>query len=267
MQKSASVVFLTLLLLLSALFPLAGFVSASREDMLKVTIGEDGKIEPPTAPITNQGNIYTLTGELSNTNLDINCSGVLLNGANFTVYGRITINGNYVTVMNTTIDSGSLGILVLGNHGVISNNIFYHNLADMSIGGDYTTVIGNNDTGGAYRVFYVNSNYNNLTKNQLKGIEIGGDHNIVANNTVEYLYGIEGKNNTSLNNMVDGQLQTITPQPTFPTVEFETTIIIVIALIICIIVAFAIYRRTKTKKQKQFSQQTSIAKPHKATAS
>lgn len=250
MQKSASIVFLTLLLLLSPFLMLDGFTAANIDDRPDVTIGGDGKIDPPTAPITSQGNSYSLTEDLSNTNLDINCSNVLFNGANFTIYGRITINGNNVTVMNTTIDSGSLGILVLGNHGVISNNIFYHNLADMSIAGDYTTVTGNIDTGGAYMVFYVNSNYNNLTKNQLKGIEIGGDHNMVANNTVEYLYGIEGKNNTSLNNMVDGQLQTITPQPTFPTVAFEATIIIIVAFVTCIIVAFSVYRRAKTRKDK-----------------
>jgi hypothetical protein len=197
-----------------------------------VTIGPDGKIEPSTAPIIAQGNTYTLTRELSNSNLHIQRSNITFNGANYTVYGCIFIERDYVKVENTVINSGGLGILVTGSHSVISNNIFFHNLADLQLNNGYATVIGNNDTGGAYMAFYVVSDYNNLTRNSLKEMSVSGNHNTVAENTVIYLEN-QGKDNIYLNNIVNGTLQTI-PKQTNP-IQLWTAI--GTALIITVVVA------------------------------
>ena len=240
--------YLTLALLLSSGVPMTGFAMASTVlEPSNVIINDEGKIQPPTAPITNQGNTYTLTGDLPNSNLNIQRSGITFNGVNFTVYGTITIESDYVTVANTTINSGGLGILVNGSHSVIANNVFFHNLADISLNSGYATVAGNNDTGGAYRVFYVNSDYNNLTKNDLKGIEVGGNHNIVAENTLDYLFKA-GEDNIYLNNIVDGKVETSIPQPTFSSFVFEIAAIIVTALVVFIAIAVFIYKRATTKK-------------------
>jgi acetyltransferase-like isoleucine patch superfamily enzyme len=240
--------YLSLVLLLSSGVPMTGFAMGSTVlEPSNVIINDEGKIQPPTAPITSQGNTYTLTGDLPNSNLNIQRSGITFNGVNFTVYGRITIESDYVTVANTTINSGGLGMLVNGSHSVIANNVFFHNLADISLNSGYATVAGNNDTGGAYRVFYVNSDYNNLTKNDLKGIEVGGNHNIVAENTLDYLFK-GGKDNIYLNNIVDGKVETSTPQPTFPSFAFEIAAIIVTALVVFIAIAVFIYKRVTNKK-------------------
>jgi hypothetical protein len=232
--------YLSLVLLLSSGVPMTGFAMGSTVlEPSNVIINDEGKIQPPTAPITSQGNTYTLTGDLPNSNLNIQRSGITFNGVNFTVYGRITIESDYVTVANTTINSGGLGILVNGSHSIIANNVFFHNLADISLNGGYTTVAGNNDTGGAYRVFYVNSDYNNLTKNDLKGI--------VAKNTLDYLFKA-GEDNIYLNNIVDGKVETSTSQPTFPHFAFEIAVIIVTALVVVIAIAVFIYKRATTKK-------------------
>ena len=227
---------------------MTGFAVASTIlEPSNVIINDEGKIQPPTAPITSQGNTYTLTGDLPNSNLNIQRSGITFNGVNFTVYGTITIESDYVTVTNTTINSSGLGILVNGNYSRITNNIFFHNLADISLNSGYATVAGNNDTGGAYRVFYVNSDYNNLTKNDLKGIEVGGNHNIVAENTLDYLFK-GGKDNIYLNNLVDGEVETSTLQPTFSSFAFEIAAITVTVLVVFIAIAVFIYKRAAIKK-------------------
>ena len=214
-----------------------------------VTIHADGKIEPSTAPIIIQGSKYTLTGELSNSNLHIQRSGITFNGANNTVYGCIFIESDHVTVEDTIINSGGLGILVNGSNATILNTIFFHNLADIELQGGYSTVTGNNDTGGAYMAFYVNSDYNNLTKNNLKEIAVFGSHNIIAQNTIEYLSNQEGIDNVYLDNIVNGQVQTSTPKPTSPISGFELAIAFVLAISICIAFVSLVYLKRRRGKQ------------------
>ena len=223
-----------------------------------VTIHADGKIEPSTAPIIIQGSAYTLTGELSYSNLYIQRSGITFDGANNTVYGCIFIESDHVTVKDTTINSGGLGILVNGNHSVISNNIFFHNLADIQLQSGYSKITGNNDTGGAYMAFYVNSDYNNLTKNNLKEIAVFGSHNIIAQNTIEYLSNQKGYDNIYLDNIVNGKVETVTPKPTFPISGFELTIAFIVAISICIASISLVYYRRRGSYESKISKITSI---------
>jgi hypothetical protein len=180
-----------------------------------VTILPDGTIEPQTAPINHVGYSYSLTGELSNASIDIRCSNVTFDGAGFTVHGSIYIQGDYITVHNTTISSGGLGVLSNGSYNRIVNNVFFYNIADVSLLGNHTTVSGNIDTGGAYRVIYVVGDYNNITGNELKGIEVTGNHNWVAYNAVDYV-SKNGVGNTFLDNNADRHVITVAPEPTTP---------------------------------------------------
>lgn len=186
-----------------------------------VTILPDGTVEPQTAPIIRVGSSYVLAEELNNTGIDIYCSNITFDGAGFTVHGGITIQCDYVTVRNMTISSGGLGILSNGGYNRIINNVFFYNLGDISLLGNYTTVSGNLDTGGAYRVLYVDGDYNNVTGNELKGIEVSGNHNWIAHNAVDYVVK-DGVNNTFLDNDPDGHVITVAPEPTTPTAEKNT---------------------------------------------
>ena len=134
-----------------------------------------------------------------------------------------------MTVENTTINSAGLGILANGSHAAILNNIFFHNLVDIELQGNYSKVTGNNDTGGAYMAFYVNSDYNNLTKNNLKEITVFGSHNTIAQNAIEYLSNQKGHDNIYLDNIVNGQVQSSTPKPTSPISGFELTIAFIVS--------------------------------------
>ncbi len=178
-----------------------------------VTILPDGTIEPQTTPINRIGYNYSLTGELNNASIDIRRSNVTFNGAGFTVHGSIYIQGDYITIHNTTISSGGLGVLANGSYNRIVNNVFFYNIADVSLLGNHTTVSGNIDTGGAYRVIYVEGNYNSITENKLKGIEVRGNHNWIAYNEVDYL-SKNGLNNTYLDNDAG---RVYPPEPTAPT--------------------------------------------------
>jgi hypothetical protein len=146
----------------------------SKPSSQTVTILPDGTIEPQTAPINYVEYSYSLTGELNNASINIQRSNVTFNGAGYTVHGSVYLQGDYITVHNTTISSGGLGVLSNGSYNQIVNNVFFYNIADISLLGDHTTVSGNIDTGGAYRVIYVDGDYNNITGNELKGIEVTG---------------------------------------------------------------------------------------------
>ncbi len=95
------------------------------------------------------------------------------------------------------------------------NNIFFYNIADISLLGNHTTLSGNLDTGGAYRVIYVEGDYNNITGNEIKGIEVTGNHNSVTYNAVEYVTN-NGVNNTFLDNSPDRHVITVPPESTIP---------------------------------------------------
>jgi hypothetical protein len=213
---------IVLLLIAVLLLPRTALVEAdSLPGSLIITILPDGSVEPQTSLIIRVGTSYVLTAELNNTGIDIQCSNITVNGAGFTVHGGITLQGDCITVYNMTISSGGLGILVNGSYNRIVNNVLFYNLADISLLGNYTTVSGNIDTGGAYRVIYVDGDFNNVTGNELEEIEVSGSHNWVAHNAVEYVVK-NGVDNTYEDNDVDGHVITVAPEPTTPTTENNT---------------------------------------------
>ena len=69
----------------------------SAADSATIIIDENGSIDPDTAPIKHIENNYTLTGDITNFKLCIESSDITFNGANYTVYGVVELNGNYIT--------------------------------------------------------------------------------------------------------------------------------------------------------------------------
>ncbi len=193
----------------------------SGADTATITIQENGIIEPTIAQIEHLGTDYKLTEDITNLNLRIQASNITIDGANHTIYGEIKLNGNHITIKNTQINSGGLGILVNGNHCLIQSNIFSHNLADISTIGDYNTINDNTIPWGAYCTFYIGSNNNIVTENYLKGIEVSGSNNIIADNTLDYL-SKGGENNTYYDNTLNAY-NAITPTPTESTTIPEPT--------------------------------------------
>lgn len=85
-----------------------------------VYIRADGNIEPSTAPITIENNVYTLTGDLTNTTLKIERDGIILDGAGYSIIGNdihfhagVDIsNRTNITVRNLVINQFGTGILM-----------------------------------------------------------------------------------------------------------------------------------------------------------
>ena len=113
-----------------------------------IYIRPDGTVDPPTAPISRDGDIYTFTDNISGTFV-IERDNIVVNGAGYTLQrpgnGTLLFGRSNVTIKNMEIKadfcgislSGSSDIIVEGNtirdtdYGVMlwnsANNKFYHN--------------------------------------------------------------------------------------------------------------------------------------------
>ncbi len=142
-----------------------------------IYIRSDGGITPPSAPISQNGNVYTLTGDINNSVLDIKRSNAVINGAGFSLpsYGydeAILLTG----VTNVTVT----------NFNITGRNIAIHlNVSS------YNTVVGNNITdASSYGIWLSDhSDGNEISGNSIErcyyGIYIGNSrNNVVRNNSI-----------------------------------------------------------------------------------
>jgi cell division septation protein DedD len=143
-------------------------------------IKENGDIDPPAAPILVQGNVYTLTANLSG-GIQVRKNNSVIDGAGYTVSGNGGIGLNLpevtnVTVKNVHIENCSVGVHASG----MTNCTFYAcNVANCSqecfflIGNcSYNTItrctlIGLNPISMNYM-----SNYNVINENNITGTVI-----------------------------------------------------------------------------------------------
>lgn len=132
--------------LLFALIILNFNFSAFAVDSPTIFIRADGSIDPPTAPLEKNGDLYVLTEDLvTETNcITIERDNTILDGANHKITGTnqnlqrgISLNDvQKVTVQNLEIDSFGIGILLwnASNTTIIQNKIF--NNINLGIGFD-----------------------------------------------------------------------------------------------------------------------------------
>jgi hypothetical protein len=123
-----------------------------------VTIGSDGSISPSSAPINKTGSLYTLTKDLIEYRLTIECSNITFDGDGHTLQGKgyfdgsvmihrydpagLTIRANGVTVKNTNINGYSEYCIDARGSCVA---IIRNNVTDGNIGlaGGFSNVTGN----------------------------------------------------------------------------------------------------------------------------
>jgi PKD repeat protein len=98
-----------------------------------ITIKSDGSIDPSNATITKNGNIYTLTDNISSQTLDIQCNNTIIDGAGntlqagtFTADSGITIEANGVTVKNISINQYYDGVDINGSSNTITGTTIRH---------------------------------------------------------------------------------------------------------------------------------------------
>ena len=148
-----------------------------------IYIRPDGSVDPPTAPITRDGDVYTFTDNIHDP-VVVERNNIVVDGAGYTVQerpgvyrspiGGINLFGrSNVTIKNVEIKGFETGIYLEGS----SNNSLYGN---------------------------------NITNNRAFGIRLGGTNNILRNNTMtnnDYNFdaGFGPVNDVDVSNTVDGK--------------------------------------------------------------
>jgi parallel beta-helix repeat protein len=183
----------------------------------KVTIGADGSVDPSTAPIQRDGNVYTFTGNI-NGYLVVEKGNIVIDGAGFTLQGSGSLgSGGYyevgpwtgiylqnavgVTIRNLRIQNFRYGI----NHAtsdanrsanttITGNQIVYNQdgilkASDCTITGNYIAYNENGiyctDTVNKYNTVVGNTiAYNNVGINFMNLVTSGSHNNYIAQNNI-----------------------------------------------------------------------------------
>lgn len=181
-----------------------------------IYIRQNGDVDPADAPISRNGNIYTLTANIASnaTNgIIIERNATILDGAGFTLNGAKLANSNGIYlafVNNVTIKNMSIGSFFDGVHQFLCPNCHIKDTNLFSNGnGIYyqqassSTIEGNNITKNTYAGIMLDGSYdNNITMNRLANsiasnlgaISLRGssyNNNVVGNNfTNNAKYGV-----------------------------------------------------------------------------
>jgi parallel beta-helix repeat protein len=142
-----------------------------------IYIQPDGSVNPPTAPISRSGNVYTFTANIYES-IVIQKDNIIVDGNGFTLQGTppsygFTLNStnSNVTIRNTFITGFRYGV-------------FLNFASDVTI---YSNALTNNDRGG---VWLQGSTRTNITRNAMANNYCGilltwsNNTNTIANNTV-----------------------------------------------------------------------------------
>jgi parallel beta-helix repeat protein len=154
-----------------------------------VYIRADGSIDPATAPIQRDGNIYTFLADMSDTSIAVEKDYITLDGNGHSLQGSKTLNDaidlslrKYVTITRMVINDLYSGIFLNGaSHCTITNNTITGG------GQDNSTYVTGGDEGN---IRLYRSGYNHLTNNKVTNGEIGilmqeSDNNILEDNRIE----------------------------------------------------------------------------------
>lgn len=156
-----------------------------------IYIRADGSIEPPTAPIQRNGDLYTLTGNI-NTDADgiiVQRNNIILDGAGYLVQGTHPSPGVWRGV----------GIDLSGRINVTIKNIEIKSFVDgigIGLGGFSCRVHNSRLTDNYYTIRVINSWDNTISENNLVN-NVGGisladfsyNNSIIGNNITENKYG------------------------------------------------------------------------------
>jgi len=166
LKKAASIFLLALLL-----FAISGLLIEIQPAKAAGTIyiRSDGSIDPPTAPISQSGNKYTLTSSTFDS-IVVEKSNIIIDGADLTLQGSGSGNGidlsslTGVTVMRTVIRAFENGIYVsFSDHITVSGNTLVENNAGIWLSdSSYNAISKNAITANVYEGIYLFSSSNNV---------------------------------------------------------------------------------------------------------
>ena len=194
-----------------------------------ITIRPDGTIDPPTALIQQNGDLYTLTDNITNATdgIIIQRNNMTLDGAGYALEGGGTTGPQGITLSSTTnvtvrnlrikafyngihLATGSTRDSLVGNN--ITSNLGYGIYLTNSVN---NTIAGNNVTDNGNSAVYLTtqSNHNNITGNRLannSGVGVSlteSSNNHVAQNNItankwDGVYIFSSTNNSIVRNTI-----------------------------------------------------------------
>jgi hypothetical protein len=128
LKKIALKIFLILTLLLSVVIQeQLIFMASAQISELVISIRQDGSIDPSTAPIQCEGDVFTLASDVNCNTIIIQRDNIVFDGAHHTIelFGGISISDREnVTFKNAIIKAG-LGISLSGSNSKIIGNTFH----------------------------------------------------------------------------------------------------------------------------------------------
>jgi parallel beta-helix repeat protein len=186
-----------------------------------IYIRADGSIDPPTAPIQRDRDVYTFTGNI-NDSIVVERSSIIIDGAGHTLqgpgsgsgYGFYLLSINNVTIINTNINGfihGSVRLKMSSGNNISRNNIVSNSIGIYLYSSSYNTISGNNITNNGFGVSLSGSSHNtlhgnNIANNNQYGILLSGSSyntfsgNKIANNRVYCAVWFESSSGNMLRN-------------------------------------------------------------------
>jgi parallel beta-helix repeat protein len=188
-----------------------------------IFIESDGTVEPSTAPILRDGNIYILTEDMPNSSIEVKRDNIIIDGAGHGIHGYDTSHYDGIIISyRTNITIKNLDISPFG-FGVrmdyASNNTITGNKMQAFTGvsllySDYNQIIGNVITDGY-------------------GVQGPGSNNlIIGNNFTSGLFGggngmgiyVKGNNNIISQNFMQEELSIQLPSSMYNTISNNTIV-------------------------------------------
>jgi parallel beta-helix repeat protein len=186
-----------------------------------IYIRTDGSIDPPTAPIQHDGDIYTITGDIASDadGIVVERSNITIDGAGYTLqgsgsgYGFSMAYRVNVTIKHTNIKNFNYGIdLRYSSSNIIfGNNMTANNRGiSLSLWSNYNNMSGNSMADNGAGIYAHNSNYNSIFGNNVTassyygiGLDYYSSYNSIFGNnvTASSYYGIL-LSASSVNNIV-----------------------------------------------------------------
>ena len=194
----------TILCLLSSVF-LMGFAFNIQSVRASGTIyiRADGSVDPPDAPIHRDGDLYTLTSNITSDTdgIEIDRNDTTLNGAGYTLRGSYATGSrgidlsekSNVTIKNANIKSFFYGVCLVSS-------------SSCTVSGNNITASRQHGIGLRYGSSNNNTIFGNNIENNSNGIWLSGSYNNVSGNTItNNRHGIRlqgaSNNNVSGNNI------------------------------------------------------------------
>jgi len=189
MQAKSSLPIVLSILIIVASMPILHFRVVSAHDYGIVRIKADGTVDPPTAPIERNGDVYSLTDNIianvssDNYGIDIERNNTVLDGVGYSVKGAnsrgsqwgIFFGGTNITVKNTRVESFGFGveIYVFRNITIVDCNLTGNRIGIYIYQAWNNNIMGNSITNNTEGVYLGSCSGNNITGNNIVGNRVG----------------------------------------------------------------------------------------------